>query len=196
MNLIVASAAKAYFQESMKTAVERRKVEVSSEAKDYVVSFLIRYVRSEPFFSSLLPRNKEIIPLVERLRKSKADDRAVLELKLKDIGDSSLFLVGFFYGAEDGRKKVIEYYSQVGEQAYRSCGHSLQQKIDDSAHTFFELADKFSDLGLVLGDLRLAEINSFGKLLHLYEKWVTTRDRRYEALLEASNFLPGKKGSN
>ena len=98
---------------------------------------------------------------------------------LKRLGDVSLFVAGFFSGSLARSLVDVDYYINMGENAYHSLADSVQASIRSRAFAsvFAELAEKFQPLVDVLG-----EVAEPGKTdqdaLRLYEVWLRTGSKR------------------
>src|SRR5262249_31178656 len=107
---------------------------------------------------------------------------------LRQIGDASLFISGFF--SDSLRRKLvdIDYYIQIGGVAYNTL--SLEES-DTFAPAFAELSSKFADFVDVLSEVSERSACSTNMdLLRLYEKWLKTGSARSGQLLVERGVVP------
>jgi hypothetical protein len=111
--------------------------------------------------------------------------------RLKEVGDTSLYVSGFF--AESlGRKLVdIEYYASIGSAAYAELASRLGGSLTE---VYGELAARFPDFVEVLAEVRRRVDFAGTDIVRLYQQWLRTRDEWIERKLRAFGVLvdPGK----
>lgn len=175
-----------YFRELVDAALERQHVEAREMTEYYVVNLLCGFVRLDAPSRAAAPMDGEplALRLVDALQSGGSEQRA----RLRSIGDSSLFISGFF--SDSLRRKVVDvdYYAAMGGYAYSS----LSRGDDDTfAPVFAELAEKFSAFVDVLSEVsERSSLTSNRDLLRLYEKWLRTGSRRDGQLLVERGIVP------
>jgi hypothetical protein len=128
--------------------------------------------------------------LVRRRHLARALQRGGREQRegLRQIGDVSLFLSGFFADSLARKLVDIDYYISLGAYAY---GSLSRRDAEAYAAVFGELAEKFSSYVDVLAEVSdRTSLTSSGELLRLYEKWLRTRSRRSGELLVEQGIVP------
>jgi hypothetical protein len=111
---------------------------------------------------------------------------------LKEIGDTSLYVAGFF--AESLTRSLIdvEYYVGIGQTAYTQLARSLGPK-KTIGEVYEELAAKFPQFVDVLAQVRkrvtIAELNATSDIGRLYDIWLRTRDEWVEKKLKQAGLL-------
>jgi hypothetical protein len=140
-------SAQAYFREALAEALRSYKIAVSESTQAYVVYLLNEFSRADRAFSGI-DHGQEINMVLLLERAFLAKDREALEI-YRHMGDTSLYLVGFFNGASN-RMVSASYYKDMGGMAY-ACASDLSKAYGiKSAAIFQELSEKFSDMVLVL----------------------------------------------
>jgi hypothetical protein len=117
---------------------------------------------------------------------------------LKEVGDTSLYVAGFF--AESLTRSLIdvEYYVGIGQTAYAQLARSLGSR-KSIGEVYEELAAKFPQFVDVLGQVRkrvnIAEWSATSDIGRLYDIWLRTRDEWVEKKLKQAGLLvdPGTK---
>jgi hypothetical protein len=111
--------------------------------------------------------------------------------RLKQVGDTSLYVSGFF--AESlGRKLVdVDYYASIGSSAYSELANRLAGSLTE---VYRELAARFPAFVEVLAEVRRRVDFAGADVTRLYEQWLRTRDEWVEKKLRAFGVLvdPGK----
>jgi len=96
--------------------------------------------------------------------------------RLRNLGDSSLFVSGYFSDSLRRRVVDVDYYVSMGEYAYASLG---RRDEDAFGEVFTELARKFVAFTDVLSDIS-EQTGTAGSadVLRLYERWLRTGSPR------------------
>ncbi len=157
------SSVDAFFYEVLSDALGRRHVEVSEPTESYLVGLLGEFVRS--------PICDE--PLGLKWLESRHHSPGERVRTLKEVGDTTLYVAGFF--AESLERKLVdsEYYIGLGEAAYGE----LAQRMGTSAlsQIYEELAARFPEFVDVLTDVRGSVSMGSDDVASLYQQWLRTR---------------------
>ena len=144
-----------YFKELVEAALVRQHVDAGHLTAYYLVNLLCQYVRPESRSGNALEEQPLAIQLTRALQTGGSEQR----MRLRSLGDFSLFTSGFFSDSLRRRTVDVDYYVSMGEYAYGSLS-----RIDEDtfAEVFAELARKFVAYMDVLADVseRTAVINS------------------------------------
>lgn len=172
-----------YFKELVEAALHRQHVEAGDLTAYYLVNLLCQYVRPDPRCGGL---DEE--PLAIQLTRALQTGGSEQRMRLRSVGDFSLFMSGFFSDSFRRRTIDVDYYVSMGEYAYGS----LSRRDEDAfAEVFGELARKFVGYMDVLADVsERSAVNSSADLLRLYEKWLRTRSVRDGRKLADSGIVP------
>jgi len=172
-----------YFKELVEGALVRRRVDACDLTEYYLVNLLCQYVRFDSRESVEAPL---ALQLARALDRGGAEQRA----RLRNLGDFSLFMSGFF--SESLRRRVVDvdYYKSMGEYAYGS----LSRADDDAfAEVFGELSRKFVGFMDVLSDIsERTTLSTSTDVLRLYEKWLRTGSERDGQRLVEQGILPNQ----
>jgi hypothetical protein len=171
-----------YFKELVDGAIARQRVEANELTTYYLVHLLAGFLERPA------AGDDQDTPLAIRLGRALESGGRQQRAGLKQIGDVSLFVSGFF--SDSLRRKVIDvdYYVSIGGYAY----HALSQMERDSfASVFAELGDKFVGFVDVLSEVsERTACTSNLDLLRLYEKWLKTGSSRSGQLLVERGVVP------
>ena len=185
-----------YFAGIVQQAVVDRRVIVSDETQYYVVRLLCEFALSDRLYrldATSGHRERDALALLlARAGSAPVDERVRL---LKRLGDSSLYISGFF-GESLARSLVdVEYYISMGGSAYGKLSTVLRvrRSVGARADVFAELAEKFRQLVDVLARVSLQTDgpgSTNESLLKLYDLWQRTGSRRVAEKLRAHGLEP------
>jgi hypothetical protein len=175
-----------YFKELVDGALANQRVDAGELTAFYVVHLLSDFVKRsrEGDHEPLGPK------LVAALESSGLRQRSTL----KQIGDASLFISGFF--SDSLRRKLVDvdYYVSIGGHAYNALS---RHERDTFSPVFAELAEKFTAFVDVLSEVsERTSCASNTDLLRLYEKWLRTGSRRSGQLLVERGVVPNASIKN
>ena len=181
MDVLPHASVDAFFHEVVTEAARAVELEASEPAEWYLVSLLGDFAKariSDDALALKLVGAREAEP-AERVR------------TLKEVGDTSLYISGFF--AESlGRKLVdAEYYMAMGSRAYAELAGRLGGSLTD---VYRELSAKFPRFVDVLTEVRRRCDFLGADVTRLYEVWVRTRDEWVEKKLRAFGVLVDPAG--
>ena len=187
-----ASSLDDFFTEVLTPALKKRDVSLSSDAREHVVSVLVR-------FSHVVGDTDEEAGLVSSLtcRKSTYTFQAYTRARnnaqtLVDVGDNCLFRLGFGYAFTrfSGSYYGPEHYHRVGTASYaRLAELFLDADMPSVAASFVELARNFDPVSLALTDIQVASLSD-KQIFQICEKLDRVRDPRYVTLLKGSSPSP------
>lgn len=180
-----------YFKTLIESALSRQHLQATELTSYYLVDLLCRFVRPDqriPFYDA----REE--PLALRLGRALESGGLEQRARLRNVGDISLFMSGFFPDSFRRRLVDVDYYVSMGEYAYAS----LARRDEDAfGEVFLELARKFVGFTDVLADVSEQTSGaSSSDVLRTYEKWLRTGSVREGQKLVDRGILPnGSIGS-
>jgi len=177
-----------FFREQLGRAMEHQRVSTSAFTEHYLVSLLAGCVRGDG-----LPApdpGYDEVPLAllyaQALRASR-HERARL---LRAMGDSALFVSGFFADSLNRTLVDLAYYRAMGGQAYARLSRE-DANLGYAPDVFGELSGRFTEFADVLSEVSEASrLVSDRSVLQLYERWVQTGSRRAAVLLAEKGIAP------
>jgi hypothetical protein len=174
-----------YFKELVESALSRQQLRANELTSYYLVDLLCRFVRPDrgiPFSDD--PGEPLALRLGRALESGGLEQRA----RLRNLGDFSLFMSGFFSDSFTRRPVDVDYYVSMGEYAY---GSLSRRDSDAFGDVFSELARKFVPFMDVLSDVsEQSGIRSSVDVLRTYEKWLRTGSPRDGKRLVDRGILP------
>jgi len=160
----------------------------SPEAVLYLVDLLVGRVRAAE------PGDPESTPtLGETLLKARLERGPVRAGMMRDLGDHSLFVAGFF-GESLGRGAVgVSYYQDIGCAAYADLSRTLAARTKQPVwpRLFRELAERFGDFVELLAAVGTrSRTDGPMALLRLYDRYLRTGSGRDRAALLRHGLVP------
>lgn len=191
MDVTLAASVDEFFHEVVTDALEAVDLDASEPASWYLVGLLGEFTKArltdEPLGMKLAQPGENP---GERVR------------NLKQVGDTSLYLAGFFSESLTRSLVDVDYYVGIGQSAYSQLARSLgtaaraQRSITE---VYEELAAKFPRFVDVLAAVRkrvsMLQLGQAPDIGRLYEMWLRTRDEWVEKKLKEAGLLvdPGTK---
>jgi hypothetical protein len=174
-----------YFKELVESAVSRQQIRANELTTYYLVDLLCRFVRPD---QRIPYGDDQGEPLALRLRRALDSGGLEQRARLRNLGDFSLFMSGFFSDSFCRRAVDVDYYVSMGEYAY---GSLSRREADAFGEVFSELARKFVAYMDVLSDVsEHSGVRSSTDVLRLYEKWLRTGSPRDGQRLVDRGILP------
>jgi hypothetical protein len=181
MDVTLAASVDEYFHEVVTDALSAVDLHASEPASWYLVSLLGDFTKArltdEPLGIKLASPGQDP---GERVR------------NLKQVGDTSLYVAGFFAESLTRSLVDVDYYVGLGQTAYAQLARSFGggKTIGD---VYDELASNFPQFVDVLAQVRklvsIAELNATTDVGRLYEIWLRTRETWVEEKLEKAGIF-------
>ena len=186
--IVASPSVRAFFHDSVESALENQRVDASGHAVHYVVNMLTLFTRSEHFFEET-PEGCRLRPLANMLADAtNAGTVGERDYALQRLGDVALFVAGFFPDFLVRKLVDVGYYVRMGGNAYGALADNCRYRPTRaaSAEVFDELSEKFPAFVDVIGEISdQGRTRTSKDILRLYELWLETGSRRLRAQLEA-----------
>jgi hypothetical protein len=180
-----------FFRDQLEQAMEHQKVSTSEFTRYYLVNLLAAVVRgplapTEPGYDEM-----PLALLYVRAVQSSRRDRAKL---LRAMGDTALFVSGFFADSLGGRLVDLDYYKAMGGFAYARLARDEDPRVF-GPEVFSELSFRFTEFADLLSEIsEKSHLATNQSVLKLYERWLQTGSRRVAALLSERGLTPVTPG--
>ena len=176
-----------FFREQLERAMEHQKVSTSQFTEYYLVNLLASCVKGE------LPPSEEgfdetplAILYVRAVHASRLERTRIL----RTMGDTALFMSGFFSDSLNRKLVDLDYYRTMGGHAYARLSQ-LDDPVGLGSEVFSELSLRFTEFADVLSEVsERSRLTSDKSVLQLYERWVQTGSRRAATLLADRGITP------
>ena len=179
------------FKVLVKQNVEGSGVRVSLEVQNYLSNLLEFYILTDHLFSEVNSSGKREISTLANMYFKAYRASVDWQYKLKKLGDTSLYMSGFF-GESLKRKSVSSnYYVTMGQKAYQTLAVGKNREL------FEELADRFLDLVFILCRIWQQSRSHASYILSLLDQYMETNHDQIakELLRHGVNISLKNKGS-
>src|SRR3989338_10348431 len=171
-----------FFRKLVLEASQNQNVLLQEEAEYYLVSLLTHYMKTD------VMRQTGEDPLAIKLHKAMIATRIQQVQILKELGDFSLYIAGFF--SDSLRRKLvdIDYYMGMGETAYHQLSTTMAQEALQGLYK--DLCNRFGTYVDILAEISDQTFSHTSQdLLRLYEKWLLTKSGRLSKLLQKEGIV-------
>jgi len=180
-----------FFRTSIEDVAARQCLTIQPDATHYVVNMLTLFSRSDELYDDE-DEDCGLKPLALMLADAaNAPTSQERNQHLQRIGDVALFIAGFFADSFAHRVVDIDYYINMGGNAYDTLSAEVVGTFRGNAFApvYRELAHKFQALVDVLNEISEGPGES-SNLVRTYEVWRKTRSRRAESILRQNGIVP------
>jgi hypothetical protein len=175
-----------FFQELLSSTIRSQGVEATPPTECYLVNLL----------STFSHQSLDDEPLALKVASavfSSPDERA---RHLKEIGDTSLYVSGFFAESLERKHVDLDYYIQMGGAAYGELARYFRvyRQSPVFGEVYDELQHKFPKFVDVLAEIsETTSVSSPRAVVHLYERWTRTGSEWMARRLREHGLLPKDK---
>lgn len=171
-----------YFYEMLDSALARQRVDVADGTGAYLVDLLSGFVTTDQLFVRDRDGHLGQEPLAFILKRAIEAPREQRAQHLRRLGDTSLYVSGFFSDSLQRKLVDVDYYAQMGGRAYDALSGLTGRT--SAGLVFGELATKFLRIVDIFNEIsERSAITSNEGLLRLYERYVRTGSERLRILL-------------
>jgi hypothetical protein len=172
-----------YFKELVDGALTHQGLATQELTAFYVVQLLTSFLQRPTSGAA-----DDQMPLAVRLAQALDSGGVRQRESLRQIGDVSLFISGFFSDSLHRKLVDVDYYVSIGGCAYNALS---RVETDTFSSVFAELGEKFVGFVDILSEVsERTSCASNADLLRLYERWLKTGSRRSGQLLAERGVVP------
>lgn len=198
--LLSQESLRSLFRELLQAAIanQRARGDVAEATEVYLVNLLGDFLSSESLYEREEDGSLHRKPLAFLLKEALEEEGAARAQRLRRLGDTSLFVSGFF-GESLNRSPVgVDYYKAMGERAYDALGQHVARKVRGQGRGIYaDLADKFGLFVELLTEVsERTLISSNAGMVRLYDKYIRTGSERLANVLRGRGvpLLPPVRG--
>jgi hypothetical protein len=173
-----------FFRDEVERAVRDRGLEAAPLTAHYLVQLLATYAAHPIEDRPLALKMLEAADATPRERRT----------QLREIGDTSLYVSGFWSDSLADRLVDVDYYIDLGGTAYGELARGGTRWTGDPfGNVFGELAANFTRFVEVLMVIsrRATPVTTNQDVVRLYQRWVRTKSRWAAARLAALGVVAG-----
>ncbi|MEI6790236.1 MAG: hypothetical protein WCK42_03535 [Myxococcaceae bacterium] len=180
--VILAANMQEYFREALTLAMRRSKSALSEELQAYLVYLLTDFARSEKVYAGVNTGEQPILVLL--LERALESPQPEANRIFKQIGDSTLYLSGFFGEKAQATGVSNSYYFAMGGDAYLRLAQNTRLPI------YHELSETFTRLVFLLRQVSLAhKTGTSEEILSWIEQYKTSKNPELQVLLAQNGVL-------
>jgi hypothetical protein len=175
-----------FFHDAVTDALRSRNVSAKEPTEFYLVNLLVEFTKTSKVDEE---------PLALKMAEIAGAAPDVKARGLKEIGDQSLYVSGFFADSLVRRMVDVDYYIAMGGTAYgqlaQIIGMTRGSATDLFRVVYGELSQKFEAFVQVLNEVRRNThiASGGGNLIKLYEEWLKTGSDWLEKRLRETGIL-------
>jgi len=164
---------KDYFGQVVEAAFLERKIETFPQIKSYVVDLLTHFMFTDNLWAEEDASGKKQSKMLAEilLSATQSEPRAKIK-KLKQLGDHSLYVSGFFSDSLQRKIIDVDYYVDMGRTAYDTLAGTVDE--DTFSALYREMAQKFlvivDVLTIISNKTRLTDDQNLLRLIDVYSK--------------------------
>lgn len=180
----------AYFHDRLTRARVDQGTEVEEHTEFYLVNLLVEFLRTS-HLSVSGGRRVDELPLTIRLLEAGRAAPAESYRELKHLGDTTLYVLGWF--AESLERSLVDrsYYESLGGSAYRRLSCLVSGIRGDHKDPIFrELSEKFRDCVGLVESVREQTYSDSTDVVQLYDAWRRTGSERAFRRLQELGVIP------
>lgn len=182
--MLVSGSMREFFREALGEALRKTSVRLTDTAQVYLVNLLVEFMRAENVYAGTDKGEKPV--LADLFGRAQEADPIEAVRIYKHMGDSSLYLTGFF---TEGIESV-DYYVSMGGSAYANVAGLMRPTAASSSALFAELSDRFPALVDLLMAMSLgAAPADDARVLALVERYQRTADPKVLDALKAQGIV-------
>jgi hypothetical protein len=175
--ILIGKSAQEWFREVVSDALSQRRIAVQEVTEFYLVNLLAGFLEKERLFVEEPDGTVTAEPLALILLRALASERRARAAQLKRLGDTALFVSGFFGDSLSRRSVDLDYYMAMGGRAYQAIAGGGGPA--GSGEIFGELAVRFEQFVDCFAEIaELADLRSNRGLVRLYQRFLATGSER------------------
>lgn len=186
---------KEFFREKVSSAIGNQKLELNEEIEFYLVNLLCEFINPEKINTVLKEIDILETPLALILKKALESPQQEDQIRLfKVLGDTSLYVSGYFQDFFNRKTYDIDYYISLGSSAYDNVSSLMRGSLGKDkqlpqiyhclSHNFPVLVEVLAEVADLLGSSENANI------LALYDRWTKNQSERLRKKLKKSGIEP------
>lgn len=185
MEIVALASLTEFFHDAVDRALRNQRVAADEGVAAYLVNLLAAFTTTSPGDEPLGMKlaSAQVAAPEDRLR------------ALRDVGDTSLYMSGFFAESLQRRLVDVDYYISIGGSAYGQLARAYERRHASVGGVYDRLGHHFSDYVEVLAEVsQESSLGSPTGVVQLYERWLKTGSDWAERRLRKSGVVPRRSG--
>ena len=180
-----------FFRTEIQAAAQDQDLVLPQEVEFYLVDLMCKFIHLDPGQDTI--GNSFGKPLAIMLNEALEGSEQERIDSMRKIGDTSLYISGFFQDYFNGKAFSIDYYMTIGSGAYKAVADLEKERSRAGARSelYHTMGDSFSKLVETIA-LVSDKFSPMGhkNLLEIYSRWTSTQSDRLRKKLQESGILP------
>ena len=182
-----------FFREKITAAIAKQKVKVSDDVEFYLVNLLCEFIAPGKLETVTGELNAFETPLALILKNALEAPPSTKMRIYKYLGDTSLYVAGFFQDYFNRKAFDINYYIALGASAYGNVSSLMRDHHADEhfAQTYQALGTKFHEMVEIVAEAAEMPGNAQAlDILATYDRWNRTNSERLRRKLNEQGIIP------
>jgi hypothetical protein len=191
--LSIITEPKEFFREKICVAAANQQVAIADSLEFYLVNLLCDFISPEKITSITGENSVLEKPLALLLKDALESPLPVRTRLFKGIGDTSLYISGFFQDYFNRKTYDVDYYIRVGQSAYEGISAIMREQHQEShmSTLYRDLASKFATLVELVAEVADSpEMARPADILAMYTRWTRSHSERLRKKLLEQGILP------
>lgn len=198
--LLTTESLQEYFRELLEGAMSRQRAPLNELTAFYLVDLLARFSDARELYVAQDDGKQDEEPLAFQLQRALEGSGEERVQALRRLGDSSLYVAGFFGDSLQRRLVDLDYYIAMGGTAYGALAQMTRARSAPGAfgELYSELGQKFTTIVDLFSEVsECVAVTTNRGVVRLYERWIKTGSERLTRLLAEQGVVPAfvKPGS-
>lgn len=163
-----------FFHSTVNEALERLKFSTHPQASSYLVTMLDHFCFTDNLYElDETTGRRKVNTLAEMYLEAGQQNNPKKHDMLKRLGDTSLYISGFFSDSLKRKLIDVDYYVDMGERAYGTLANLSSNDLNGEVfHEFSKNFIKFVDVLTYISQKSMVQSNE--DLLRLYDRYLST----------------------
>lgn len=185
---------KEFFRGRLHEASESLKICLDDELEFYLVNLLCEFINPQ-VLNDAIGQDVLDTPLAFLLKKAQELELEEERIRaLRRLGDTSLYVAGYFQDFFNRKIFDIGYYIEMGTLAYGSVSELMQKRTEVyDPSIYFELANNFAQLVEIIAEVSVSGDHvAYEDILAIYDRWNRSNSERLRKVLQKLGIDPIK----
>ncbi len=188
-------SAHAFFHERITDASKQLKVQLADDVEFYLVNLLTEFIEPARLSQEFEPQTDVLAtPLVFLLKQTIEAPEAKRPMMYRRLGDTSLYIAGFFQDYFNDKAFDINYFMMMGASAYNQAAVLLKHQSKETAQapsTLEALSRNFLQMVDVVAQASdTAAAPKAVDILNIYDRWNRCGSARLLHILQEHGITP------
>ncbi|MFW7378145.1 MAG: hypothetical protein ACOH5I_05010 [Oligoflexus sp.] len=180
-----------YFRSKVNSAASALNLQLKDEVEFYLVNLLCEFIQPQQLAVDEIDLLDTPLALIYKKAIESSPD---MQIKIyKRLGDTSLYIAGYFQDSLNRKTVGAGYYISMGATAYDKISNIMRDRHGETNFTrvYAELAKEFKNLvNLVTEVSEDVPGDAHRNLLAIYERWHRTGSEKLRKILEDQGISP------